>query len=140
MAEDVIGKHFYFFLESHSDFMTDQSLKPDDRILEEIRDIVTCAICLELFDNACILTCSHTYCLMCLYALCEETVTHEYTKCPQCRTFSIPPTSKLSQLPQHVFCNRLADLVRNKEGMLVEEGESKSKAFEHLLVCVFILI
>lgn len=99
----------------------DRGMTPECRELDEIKDIVTCAICLELYDNPCILSCSHTYCFMCLYALCEESSPTEHIKCPQCRQHTIPPPAALDQLPSNVFANRLVSLVRQRaEGAEVE--------------------
>ena len=103
--------------------MVEQCVTFKSHQLEEIRDIVTCAICLQLYDNGCVLTCSHTYCLMCLYALCEDSSPSEYTRCPQCRKLSIPPAAMLNQLPTHQFANRLANLVREQDGVVEYDGK-----------------
>lgn len=89
---------------------------------EEIKDIVTCAICLEIFENPRILPCSHTYCHMCLYALCEGSSVTEHTRCPQCRKLSIPPLAMLDQLPGHLLADQLADLIREREGIVETNG------------------
>lgn len=90
--------------------------------LKEITDIVTCAICLDLYENARLLPCTHTFCLNCLRALCEDCNPMQPMRCPQCRELSIPPSTQLEQLPVHEFANQLTDLVREQEGLLDVQG------------------
>jgi len=85
--------------------------------VEEIRDVVTCAICLELFENAHLLACSHSFCMSCLRELCSEMGSMR-TRCPQCRATSVPSLLSLDQLPENEFANKLADLVREQDDNL----------------------
>ncbi|XP_067935107.1 uncharacterized protein [Watersipora subatra] len=93
--------------------------------VEEIRDIITCPICLEVLENPRVLSCSHTYCFMCLVALIEEGSIGP-TRCPQCRAYSIPSQESLQQLPQNSFAKQIADLIREQDGVLnVTEEDSE---------------
>lgn len=90
--------------------------------IEEIRDIATCAICLDLFENARLLSCSHSFCYNCLWALTEDRP-GSYSRCPQCRELSIPAQGAFSDLTVHSFINQLANLVREQDGDLIADVE-----------------
>ena len=101
--------------------------------LEEIRDIATCAICLELFDNARLLSCSHSFCFNCLWALTEDRP-NSHNRCPQCREPSIPPRSSFSDISLHTFVNQLADLVREHDREPMNTAEGKLLVYDWLVV------
>jgi hypothetical protein len=47
------------------------------RLLQQVRAMVECAVCLDTFTQPCTLTCGHTLCLACAEALPKQ-------RCPTC--------------------------------------------------------
>ena len=70
--------------------------------LSNIRDRLTCAVCLELLDKPRALTCLHTFCDQCLERLMAESYTRTgfgggfgdvaEVNCPMCRQLVRPPS------------------------------------------------
>lgn len=87
------------------------------RELEESRETVTCSVCVELFRDARILNCSHSFCLHCLIG-CQAQAGQDgmtETACPVCRELTVPPTADIPLLPSNVFANKVSDLIRASE-------------------------
>ena len=75
-----------------------------------IADITTCPICLDLFDNAKLLPCLHSFCLKCLQDHFKDKCPGDEVHCPMCRKeFEIPPEG-LAGLRHHFFVQRLVDV------------------------------
>lgn len=92
------------------------------RELEESRETVTCAICVELFRDARVLTCSHSFCLHCLIG-CQAQAGHNGAtdiSCPVCRELTVPPVADISHLPTNLFANKVAQLIRSNDDLLSE--------------------
>lgn len=64
--------------------------------LEDVKEVVTCGICLQLYADPRRLRCSHTFCLQCLN---EYQSTQTWKECPTCRTDCIPCQNDLEKLP-----------------------------------------
>ena len=87
------------------------------REMEDCKEAVTCAICLEVFSDARTLTCSHTFCLRCLFKYqTSELIQRE---CPSCRQNTVPKRSSLYCLPQNNFVNIIAQVIHCFEGPVV---------------------
>jgi len=75
-----------------------------------IKDLTTCPICLDLFDNPKSLPCLHAFCLNCLQGHFKDKCTRDEVPCPACgREFEIP-SKGLTDLQHHFFVQRLVDL------------------------------
>lgn len=84
-----------------------------NRELEESKETVTCAICVDYFEDARQLSCSHSFCLACLVSFQSDK--HGSSPCPTCRKISVPPLAQLQSLPINSFANGLAELIRQQE-------------------------
>lgn len=76
--------------------------------LEDVKQTVTCGICLQLFTDPRSLSCSHSYCLVCLQHLQKGSSAKE---CPVCRASSIPPRRELESLTANKLAADLVKLV-----------------------------
>ena len=81
--------------------------------LEDIKQSVTCGICLQLYTEPRVLTCNHTYCLTCLQGFQKSASNKK--NCPQCRDKSIPIKQELIELPANNLANQLVELVHQHE-------------------------
>jgi tripartite motif-containing protein 2/3 len=48
----------------------------------KLKELVTCAVCLKLFENPKVLPCLHSYCYKCIEGLSQS---ENGFKCPECR-------------------------------------------------------
>lgn len=97
------------------------------RELEESRETVTCAVCVELFRDARVLTCSHSFCLQCLIgcqAQAGENGVNE-VNCPVCRELTVPSMVDMSLLPVNVFANKVAEYIRLHDNRPYENQNSE---------------
>ena len=102
------------------------------RELEESRETVTCSVCVELFNDARILNCSHSFCMHCLIGCQAQAGQDGVTEiaCPVCREVTVPPLADIPLLPVNVFANKVANLIRvndeasNPQGSSGEYGSS----------------
>ncbi|XP_067948739.1 uncharacterized protein [Watersipora subatra] len=93
------------------------------RELEESRMLVTCAVCVELFEEARILSCSHSFCLHCLIG-CQAQAREggaSVVNCPVCRELTVPPLVDIPLLPQNLFANSVAALIRSNDRAMRQE-------------------
>lgn len=81
--------------------------------LEDIKQEVTCTICLQLFTDPRALSCNHTYCLVCLQGF--QTSSTKKKNCPMCRENSIPVKKDLLDLPANLLAVDLLGLIRQHE-------------------------
>ena len=80
--------------------------------LDDVRETVTCGICLQLFTDPRGLNCSHTYCLVCLKGFQKSSSKKE---CPVCRAKTIPSKHELDNLPVNKLATELVKLVHSYE-------------------------
>lgn len=87
------------------------------RELEDSRETVSCAVCTQLFQDARILNCSHSFCLQCLIGCQSQAGSDGLTEqhCPICRELTVPNLEELTQLPPNVFANKVAELIREND-------------------------
>ena len=80
--------------------------------LDDVRQTVTCGICLQLLSDPRGLTCGHTYCLPCLKGFQTSSSRKE---CPICRATTVPANSSLTGLPVNKLAVDLVKLVHSYE-------------------------
>lgn len=97
--------------------------------MEDVKQSVTCGICLQIFNDPRALSCSHTYCLICLQGF--QTSSSKKKNCPECRKDSIPVKQDLAGLPVNQLAVKLVDLVHKYD------PESKGKC--HIYMSVMIM-
>ncbi|XP_030844067.1 E3 ubiquitin-protein ligase Midline-1-like [Strongylocentrotus purpuratus] len=70
---------------------------------------LTCPLCLDIFDDATLLTCGHTFCRTCLrkYDLSHQDLDHMV--CPLCRTVTKLSANRVDDLLTNVTVNGLVD-------------------------------
>ena len=80
--------------------------------LDDVKETITCGICLQLFTDPRGLSCSHTFCLVCLKGFQSSNSKKE---CPVCRAKTIPGKSELDKLPENKLAVDLVKLVHQYE-------------------------
>lgn len=80
--------------------------------LEDVRQTVTCGICLQLYTDPRSLKCNHTYCLGCLQGFQKSGSMKE---CPMCRAVTIPGKHDLVNLTSNKIASDLVKLVQKYE-------------------------
>ena len=80
--------------------------------LEDLQQEITCPLCLDTFDDPCVLSCQHTYCRKCLEAFVRRIrgVSPTIT-CPECRKFTDVPVEGVQGLPSAFKLNSLIEVV-----------------------------
>ena len=82
--------------------------------LDSLRQTATCGICLQLYVDARVLSCHHSFCAACLV---DYQTSLGDTRCPTCRQETVPQeTQQLQQLPKNRLINNLVTF-------LSEQGE-----------------
>ena len=84
------------------------------------KDLTTCPISLEVFDNPKALPCLHTFCLKCLQGHFKDKCPGDDVPCPVCRKEFQIPSDGLSELQHHFFMQHLID-VRNASSRSTDE-------------------
>ena len=85
------------------------------KVVEAVKDILTCSICLEEAVDPRALTCQHTYCFKCLkvYSSTDENKKSLENKkeipCPTCRNQCTVPNGKVEALPTSFIFSQLKD-------------------------------
>ena len=89
-----------------------------ESIWEKVRQEVTCAICLELFDDPKSMPCLHTYCRKCLIQALVKTSGNIYWRdrpainCPLCRAEVTLSNRGIEALPSNFSAARLVEAVQ----------------------------
>jgi len=79
-------------------------------VTEDLTDLTTCPICLELFDNPKSLPCLHAFCLKCLQEHFKDKNPTDEAQCPICRKEFQIPSDGLDGLQHHFFIQQLVDV------------------------------
>ena len=78
--------------------------------LHNLREEVSCSVCMSPFTNPKILPCFHTFCLHCLNELQRTSGKHGEITCPECRKkFQVPGSGYPKDLPANFRMNSLLD-------------------------------
>ena len=87
---------------------------------------MTCSVCVELFSDARILNCSHSFCMHCLIGCQAQAGQDGVTEiaCPVCREVTVPPLADIPLLPVNVFANKVANLIRVNDEASTPPGSS----------------
>lgn len=91
--------------------------------VEDIKSLLTCCICLDIFKNPRMLPCFHTFCKKCLTGLPTcLTLGKNGICCPMCRAFY-----ENGQDKNHPVLEQLIELYRNKTGQTSEVDSDKEE-------------
>ncbi|XP_063971513.1 protein PML-like [Lytechinus pictus] len=86
---------------------------------EELKDTIAqsleCPVCLTTFTDPKILSCSHTYCKVCLEKLLESRADDQMIRCPVCRDDTQVPNLDVSKLPASLALRNLIEDVKNQQ-------------------------
>jgi len=93
--------------------------------LDQIKEAITCGICIQLYTDPRRLTCGHSYCLICLQQFQKSTSRQK--ECPVCRATTIPSKNDLENLPSNKLATDLVKLVQTHD-------PSAIGLFTHLLL------
>lgn len=112
-----------------------------DELVKKIEAELTCAICLDKFDDPKVLPCLHTYCRKCVESLVEISRNSSIV-CPQCREeHALPEGGAGKLLTSFTFTNLVqllevhkADLTGSKT-LLCENGLDSNPAMARCLDC-----
>lgn len=77
--------------------------------VDDVKEAVTCGICLQIYNDPRYLRCAHTFCLKCLH---EYQTTATWKECPVCRMDCIPCHNDLEKLPVNQLAINLIGLVK----------------------------
>ena len=87
--------------------------------MKKVTNLLTCAVCYEMYKKPKYLSCLHSYCEECIAKLSKESK----VICPECRETSTTPPGGVKDLPNNFFINNLIDEVTLKRKV---EGEEKA--------------
>ena len=83
----------------------------DERGIKELKQEITCALCLDIFREPKLLSCDHVYCKSpCLEALLARSK-NSTIACPECRTITQVTANEVSNLRTAFHVNRLKEVV-----------------------------
>ena len=100
-------------------------VEPEKQALKKLEEELTCAICLDPFNNPKLLPCFHVFCVDCLKGLVRGEKGQVYLHCPTCRRLThLPPEGGLGSLQSAFHIHHLFDikdaLMRVKKPQTVE--------------------
>ncbi|XP_063971512.1 tripartite motif-containing protein 3-like [Lytechinus pictus] len=107
---------------------------------EELKDTIAqsleCPVCLTTFTDPKILSCSHTYCKVCLEKLLESRAYDQMIRCPVCRDDTQVPNLDVSKLPASLALRNLIEDVKNQQQICTNcDSEDKPKAVVYCQDC-----
>lgn len=109
--------------------MTEQGVAGGSVQLNDVKDAITCGICLQIFTDPRYLRCSHTFCLQCLVGYQTSST---WKECPVCRVDCIPTKTDLDKLPVNQLAKNLIGLVRNYEPDAVGKNYCQITISKHI--------
>src|SRR6218665_3622744 len=87
-----------------------QMTLPNERMMEELKSLAQCSICLDKCKSPRTLPCIHTFCLQCLEHLTQLKQPREKVPCPLCKQLFTIPKDGIASLPRNPLVSRILDL------------------------------
>jgi len=85
-------------------------------LMHNLKEEVTCSVCIHLYTNPKQLPCLHIFCLECLNDLARTSARHGKIKCPICQTeVAVPESGTMETLPSCFYVKNLLDTLAIKE-------------------------
>ena len=85
-------------------------------LMYNLKEEVTCSVCIHLYTNPKQLPCLHIFCLECLNNLARTSTRYGKVKCPICQSeVSVPETGTMETLPSCFYVKNLLDILAIKE-------------------------
>ena len=109
-------------------------------LMYNLREEVTCSVCMQLYTNPKQLPCLHIFCLHCLNNLARTSARGGKIKCPLCqREVAVPESGTLETLPNCFHMKNLLDILAIKEcnnaKVTCENCERKSEEASYCFHC-----
>jgi len=92
------------------------------------KDLVTCPMCLNIFDSPRSLPCNHSFCLTCITAHCKDNPSASKSCCPLCKQNFQVPANGVEELPSNHHLQRLVDSRRSSCGEKTNLDSAELKA------------
>lgn len=93
----------------------DQFSMDVQKLLQNLREEVSCPLCQEIFNDPRHLPCLHSFCLQCLKDWHRENNGQEALRCPKCQRRSrFPASGDLKDLPTNSYLERFIDALTNQ--------------------------
>ena len=113
-----------------------ESQKAAKKALRKLDDQLTCAICLDTYNNPRVLPCLHVFCEDCLERLVLRDAANLTATCPNCRRETQLPQGGVADLPAAFYVNHLFEVrdtlekVKDPNKTQCEKcGESEAKGY-----------
>ena len=109
-------------------------------LMYNLREEVTCSVCMQLYTNPKQLPCLHIFCLQCLNNLARTSARYGKIKCPLCqREVAVPGSGTLETLPNCFHMKNLLDILAirecNKAKVTCGNCETKSEEAAYCFHC-----
>ena len=111
-----------------------QVAKTMESLLKNLKEQVTCSICLETFTDPKTITCLHTFCCECLKKHALISQRNGKFRCPECQAeVALPEANRFDKLPTSFLHNSLLGLLavrQSGDGNEISCGICKKKSAE----------
>ena len=109
-------------------------------LMHNLKEEVTCSVCMQLYTNPKQLPCLHIFCLQCLNNLARTSAHYGKIKCPLCqREVAVSESGTLETLPNCFHMKNLLDILAIKEcnnaKVTCENCERKSEETAYCFHC-----
>ena len=85
-------------------------------LMHNLKEEVTCSVCIHLYEEPKQLPCLHIFCLECLNDLARTSTRHGKIKCPLCQVeVAVPESGSMETLPDCFYLKNLLDILAIKE-------------------------
>ena len=105
-----------------------------ESLLKNLKEHVTCSICLDTYTKPKTIACLHTFCCECLERHALTNQKQEFYRCPECHAqIRIPEGKRFDNLPSSFLHNSLLSLLavrRSSEGSEISCGTCQKKSAE----------
>ena len=105
-----------------------------ESLLKNLKEHVTCSICLDTYTKPKTIACLHTFCCECLERHALTNQKQEFYRCPECHAqIRIPEGKRFDNLPSSFLHNSLLSLLavrRSGEGNEISCGTCQKKSAE----------
>ncbi|KAL9968711.1 hypothetical protein ACROYT_G020829 [Oculina patagonica] len=85
-------------------------------LMHNLKEEVTCSVCIHLYKEPKQLPCLHIFCLECLNDLARTSTRHGKIKCPLCQIeVAVPESGTMETLPSCFYLKNMLDILAIKE-------------------------
>ena len=112
-----------------------------ESFLRNLKEQVTCSICLDIYKDPKTIPCLHTFCYECLTNHASENHSQGKFPCPQCRAeINLPKGNRFDSFPKSFFHNSLSSLLAVRQmgdgsGIICGNCDEKSSDVQYCFDC-----